>query len=63
MADLLQLGGKMLLDYAQPKSDELSPGFETLDHESQKPMIYDEDPTFHNTLDEPVMDTIVKYSF
>jgi len=58
MADLLQLGGKMLLDYAQPKSDELSPGFETLDHESQKPMIYDEDPTFHNTLDEPVMDTI-----
>jgi len=63
MADLLQLGGKMLLDYGQPQNNDLSPGIEALDSESHKPMIQGEDPTLHNTLDEPVSETIVIFHY
>ncbi len=54
MTDLLQLGGKMLLNNAGGNSS-----FEPLDQESGKPMMAQDDAEALNTLDEPVADTIV----
>ena len=54
MTDLLQLGGKMLLNTAGGNSS-----FEPLDQESNRPMMAQVDAENLNTLDEPVAETIV----
>jgi len=54
MTDLLQLGGKILLNNAGNNTS-----FEPLDQESNRPMMQQGDAEALNTLDEPVSETIV----
>jgi len=54
MTDLLQLGGKMLLNTTGAGNS----SFEPLDQESHRPMMHQDDAEALNTLDEPVSETI-----